>query len=453
MTQTLIGAGATAQLQPGYITTVAGGGSEKRSEGVQAVKTSLKNVSAVASDGRTNLYLGEREGPIYQPLVSRMEDEKIYTFTSTGLETVGGLLWSGPTLYISDHARVWAAKPPDTGLTPVAGTGQAGFDGDGKPATETAIGNPVGLAVDHEGNLYIADYGNHRVRKVLANGNHIVHTIAGDGTASGKVQEGGDALAAGLMDPAGVVVGGTGIVYISDAGIDRVFAVTPDGKIRTVAGGGTKEVPADGSKIKATDAHLKATFGLVMGPSGDIFLSDPSQNRVFRLHVAEGALSLVAGNGTNTDSGDGGKALDAGVPGPDDLAMDASGNLYIAEYAYHRVRMVAAVDRPSGVVTLESAVGDNLSAQTGTIFAPALAVIAKDNSHNPVPGVQVTFTIQKDDPTHSTFPGGTECTALTQADGKATAADLTAGPTAGQFHVQASTTGNVSFRFTLHVTQ
>jgi sugar lactone lactonase YvrE len=220
------------------------------------------------------------------------------------------------------------------GVTPVAGTGKSGFGGDGGPALNADLKIPAGLAFDKEGNLYIADRENHRVRKVDAKG--MIATIAGNGTA-GFGGDGGPATQASLNLPSGLVFDENGNLYIADRSNNRIRIVDSKGIIKTFAGTGAEGFQGDGGP--ALQAVLDKPFGLAMDNKRNLYIADRNNNRIRKVD-ASGNLTTIAGDGGFFFSGDNGPSARASIAGPTGLAVDSAGNLYIADRNNNRVRMV-----------------------------------------------------------------------------------------------------------------
>jgi sugar lactone lactonase YvrE len=234
-----------------------------------------------------------------------------------------------------------------TGIaTTVAGNGAGGFSGDSGPATTAQLQNPGGLAIDASGNLFIADTGNNRVRRVSPAG--IIVTVAGTG-AAGYSGDGGPAASARLSAPVGLALDASGNLLIADTGNHSVRKVSVDGMIATLAGNGV--AGASGGLGPAVSAQLSSPTGLAFDSSGKLFIADSGNNRI-RV-VSMGTISTFAGNGTQGLSGDGGAALGAQFSAPRGIALDASGNLLIADTFNYRLRKVSA-----GVVTTAAGTGD-----------------------------------------------------------------------------------------------
>ena len=216
-------------------------------------------------------------------------------------------------------------------LSLIAGTGTSGFSGDGGPAVSARLSYPGNLVVDGGGNLYIADWGNDRIRKVNTEG--IISTIAGNGKERFE-GDGGPATSASLNGPRGVAVDPAGNVYIADRGNSRIRKVDTVGLISTIAGNGTSGFSGDGGL--ATAASFDA-WSLAVDVSGNLYITDPRNHRVRKVNAA-GIISTVAGDGGDTFGGDGGPATATSVV-PVDIFVDPGGNLYLADASY-RVRKV-----------------------------------------------------------------------------------------------------------------
>jgi uncharacterized protein (TIGR03437 family) len=209
----------------------------------------------------------------------------------------------------------------------VAGTTTPGFSGDNGPAASARLDQPHGVAVDADGNLYVADTDNSRIRKVS---NGVITTVAGTG-AEGFGGDSGPATSAQLNDPAGVAVDSAGNLYIADNG--RIRKVS-NGVITTVAGGGLSLA----DNIPATSAQI-GPYGVAVDSAGNLYVADLPNNRVRK--VSNGVITTVAGNGTQGFSGDGGPATSAQLHDPEGVAVDSAGNLYIADTFNQRIRRVS----------------------------------------------------------------------------------------------------------------
>ncbi len=231
-------------------------------------------------------------------------------------------------------------------ITTVAGDGSAGYDGTATVATATSLNQPGGVAVDGAGNLYIADTNNNVIRKVdLATG--AISTAAGTGVP-GYTGDGGAASSATLNSPEGVTVDVWGNLYIADTNNNAVREVdAATGKIATVAGDSTGVPGFAGDGQPAILAKLNAPYGVALDPSGNLYIADSGNNRV-RVVNTSGTINTFAGNGTPAYLGDGGAARAAELYSPLGVASDPAGNVYIADARNYVVRKVNAV---SGVIS------------------------------------------------------------------------------------------------------
>jgi sugar lactone lactonase YvrE len=262
-------------------------------------------------------------------------------------------------LYIADGANNVVRKiTPDGMITSIAGdtvNQRAGYAGDQGPATSALLNGPFAVALDSAGNLYISESSVGRVRKVDPNG--IITTVAGGGT---MIADGIPALQTNLGDIGGVAVDTSGNLYIAEIHQLYVRKVAPDGTITNAAGCGvvSVKVAPDGSVTvcsvtgslndggPATNAWLDNPTFLAVDTGGSLYISDLFHNRIRKV-TGDGTITTVAGSGTAAYTGDGGAAVSAGINGPAGVAVDAAGNLYIADSQNHRIRMVT----PDGTVT------------------------------------------------------------------------------------------------------
>ncbi len=218
-------------------------------------------------------------------------------------------------------------------ISTFAGTGTGGFSGDSGAATVCHFMVPQAVASDASGNLYIADLGNARIRKVGTDG--IIHTIAGTGTP-GYSGDHGPASAAMLQSPVALTTDRVGNLYFSDTGCSCVRKINPSGIITTVAGTGTAGFSGD---FIATASQLNLPAGVFVDTWGRMYIADMGNNRI-RYVDTTGLIVTLAGNGQNYFWGDGGLADTAGLPAPTAVAVDRYGNLLIACAADNRIRKV-----------------------------------------------------------------------------------------------------------------
>jgi sugar lactone lactonase YvrE len=250
-------------------------------------------------------------------------------------------------LYIADSNNSVIRKVSSSGIiTTVAGigvTGSGGYSGDNGPATSAHLTGPTSVAVDASGNLYIADYYNHRIRKVSSTG--IITTVAGNGL-SGYSGDNGAAVSAQLSYPQAVAVDTTSNIYIADSGNHRIRKVNSSGIITTVAGNGT--IGYTGDDGAATSAHLGTPVGVAVDVSGNLYLADAQYN-VIRKVISSGIITTVAGSTFYNGLGDNGTATAAQLAYPVGIAVDTFGNLYIADSKnyFGLIRKVST----SGIIT------------------------------------------------------------------------------------------------------
>ena len=228
-------------------------------------------------------------------------------------------------------------------ITTVAGTGTGGYAGDGGLSTSAKVFAPFGVAVDKAGNIYIADTGNNRVRKVSLP-SYVITTVAGNGKNS-FCGDGGPATSACLNQPTGVALDSAGNLYIADNANSRVRKVDTSGKISTYAGNGSPTFCGDGQP--ATLACLHTPTGVAVDSKGNVYVADEYSCRVRKILASNHTITTVAGNGAIGSSGDGGPGIFAELGGPTGVAVDPAGNIYIADWGNHRVRQV----NPSGTIT------------------------------------------------------------------------------------------------------
>jgi sugar lactone lactonase YvrE len=231
-------------------------------------------------------------------------------------------------LYISDYFNNCIRKVSPSGIiTTVAGGGNpADGLGDGGPASSARLNLPSGVAIDAKGNLLIADFGNNRIRMMTPAGT--ISTVVGTGQA-GFTGDGGPATAAQLNAPSSPVVDNAGHLFFNDYGNQRVRMVGSNGTIQTVAGGGS---PADGigDGGLATNARLDLPKQIALDGAGNLYIADNHGCRIRRVGPV-GIITTVAGTGQAGFSGDGGPGTQAQLSGPIGLALDQAGNLFFSD--------------------------------------------------------------------------------------------------------------------------
>jgi sugar lactone lactonase YvrE len=275
-------------------------------------------------------------------------------------------------LYVSDceAGAVIRLVTPTEAVPIVEGSGPASDDfGDGGPAMQAHLLCPAGLAFDGQGRLLIADHGHNRVRRVEPDGT--IQTIVGAKSPpeinhGAFSGDGGPAVDAALDAPVGLTVSRDGTLYIGDRGNDRVRDVTPDGVIHTLAGSGDPAFAAHGGDGgQAIRASLDFPLYTAVDWAGDVYITDDNHNRVRKV-APDGRISTLIGDGSFASGGDGGPASAAQVNDPQGIAIDAAGNIYVSEYGANRVRRID----PAGIVTtIAGSGGDAADAVGGDALA------------------------------------------------------------------------------------
>jgi sugar lactone lactonase YvrE len=279
----------------GIITTIAGNGTAGFSgDGGPAVKASFNYPSGLALDSKGNLYISDRS------------NNRIRVVNRKGI------------------------------VSTFAGTGEDGYSGDSGPALKARIDRPFGLAIDKKDNLYIADRRNNRIRKVKPSG--IITTAAGDGGFF-YMGDNGPAYRASIAGPTGVAVDDNGNIYIADRNNNRIRVVDKQGMIRTVAGTGQQDY--NGETELARDTNLYLPFGLTIDEKGRLLIIDRSHYRIRRVDPLKGKIETLAGNGRKKFGGDGGPATGANLNFPHGIAVDDKDNIIFSDKGHFRIRKIS----------------------------------------------------------------------------------------------------------------
>lgn len=340
----LVGA-APAQSQWGIVTYAGNGSASFSGDNGPALGAAMNNPRGMAIDAGGNLYIADSKNFRVRRVAA---NGTITTFAGNGIsgsqgdgsqavnaslsDVQGVAADSNGNIYIADSGNHRVRKVSASGvITTVVGTGAQGFAGDGGPAASAQLNRPTALAFDSSGNLYIADSSNQRIRKVTGG---TITTIAGNGVAA-YTGDGGQATFASLNFPLAVAVDRQGNLYIADAGNNVVRRVTGT-SISTAAGTGVASYSGDGGS--ATSAALNLPYGVAVDGSGNIFITDSENNRV--REVTGNTINTIAGNSNSGFSGDGGPATSATLSFPWAVTVDSAGNLFVADMGNGRVRKV-----------------------------------------------------------------------------------------------------------------
>ncbi len=319
------GFGGLGILSPGNGITVAGGGASPNSigDGGAATNAVLSLPTGVAMDGAGNIYIADSAQNWIRMVCASRTSAIIRGTTCAG----AGI------------------------ISTIAGNGMARAGGDEAPASAAGLNDPTGVAVDGVGNLYIADTGNNAIRVIAASTGNIA-TVAGGGSGGFSGDE-GPARAARLNRPRGVTLDANGNLYIADTGNHRIRRINAaDETTSTVAGNGSSRLNGEGRFSgdggPAAKAELNSPGPVAFDAAGNMYIPDTANNRVRMVHAVDGAITeaseitTFAGNGTAAYSGDGGAAIEAGLRGPSSVAVDAAGNVWIADTGNNAIRKVNA---------------------------------------------------------------------------------------------------------------
>jgi uncharacterized protein (TIGR03437 family) len=336
-------------LSQGNIATIAGNGSQAFSgDGGLAASAGLNHPRGLAVDSSGNVYISDVDNHRVRRVSPSGMISTVAGNGATGdsgdggqavnasLSDVNGLtLDDTGNLYIADAGNRRVRKVTPSGIiSTVAGTGVQGFSGDGGPATNAQLNRPTSVLFS-AGNLYIADSSNQRIRKVSSNGT--ITTLAGNGVA-GFSGDGGLATSASLDFPLGIAMDSAGTLYVADGNNNRIRRVSPNGVITTAAGNGAGRFA--GELVPAISASLNIPEGVAVDGGGNLLIADSGNNRVRKVD-SSGLISTVAGTGVDGFSGDGGPAIQAMLSLPWGLTTNAAGSIYIADRVNNRVRMVS----------------------------------------------------------------------------------------------------------------
>jgi hypothetical protein len=340
-----IGSAPRLTLSPGVISTLAGTGVWGYVNSTNPATACFRNPQGIASDSAGNIYVADSVNMVIRKI-----------------DAVTGA------------------------VTTVAGNGTPGNSGDGGPALSATFNTPTDVAVDAAGNLYIADQGNGLIRKVDALSG-LISTAAGGGKTSSGVDGLGDGLSATsaiLLGPNNVALDGSGNIYIADSFHGLIRKVTAATGIITVVAGGGSGGGTDGwgDGGPASGAMLNNPNGISLDAAGNLYIADTSHNLVRVVNASSGIITVLAGTGSSGHSGDGGLAVNATLAGPTGMAVDAAGNVYVAEFGNSLIRQISAGSGLIGTLAGSSAgyAGDGGLSNAALLNQPTGVALGVDGS-------------------------------------------------------------------------
>ena len=350
---------------------------------IHAIAVPLLLPSAIVFDTTGNLYIAETGNHVIHKVDTQGH---ITTIAGTGtqglsgdggaatqaqLDSPQGLALTSTDLYIADthNHRIRKLNLTTNLITTLAGTTQ-GFSGDSMVASQAQLNLPTALTIDANQNLYIADTANHRIRRIDAT-TGIITTVAGNGT-QGDSGDQGPAPSAAIDSPQGIAVDTAGNLYLADTHNHRIRRIdTTTGIITTLAGTGTLGSPTD--NIAASNTQLALPRGLTIDASGNLYLADTANHRIRRIDATTGIITTVAGTGTQGYSGDTGLATVATLDSPRSVTVASTSHVTLADTANQRVRQITATTGNPPTSTIQTIAGlGNTTPGTLTLSAPTV---------------------------------------------------------------------------------
>jgi len=430
----------------GFIQTIAGDGSGD-GDGGPASSGLLDAPFGVAVDGTGNLFIADTANSDIREVVAATAD--ITTVAGTGIAGFDGdglainVDLNNPNgVFVDGSGDIFIADSQNNAIREVINGDLTTVVGEIDEVLTNVLNYPTAVFVDGSGNIFIADSGNNVIEKVAAvvvEGTPALTVVAGTGTA-GFTGNGGLATNAELNGPSGVFVDSSENIFIADSAnsvIREVVAAT--GNIETVAGNGTAGFSGDTGP--ATNAQLDYPLGVFVDSSGNIFIADSNNNAVREVLAATGNIRSVAGSSGNAGfSGDGGPAANAELNYPASVFGDNQSNLFVADPGNSRIRKIAGIVT-SAPANINASGGTPQSATVNTPFATPLSATVTDAFGNLVAGVTVTFIAPETGASVNFGDGMITVTATTNPAGVATSPSFSANCAVGSYTVTASVTG------------
>jgi sugar lactone lactonase YvrE len=380
-----------AAAQSGIISTIAG---QNIGNNVTAIDFAV-NPYGMVPDNMGNVYIANSSNHLVSKLnilsgkLTVVAGNGSYGYSGDGGQATDAQLNYPVAVAIDKNNNLYVVDESDqcvreinyvTGIiTTVAGNGNWGFYGDNGPATSANLNNPLAIAIDTANNLYISDYSNNRIREVYAT-NGFINTIAGN-DSTGYNGDSIPADSARLHSPAGIALDKAGNIYFVDQNNCRIRMIKASNDTIYTISGGKAGFSGDGGP--ATKAQFWYPLGIAVDASGNVYIADTYENRVRKITVSNDTINTISGNGSSSFSGDGGPASSATLFQPHFLSFDASGNLFIADMGNNRIREILASNGTITTLSGDGMVGyngNNIPAITSQLSNPTS--VSVDDSGN-----------------------------------------------------------------------